>query len=570
VSDVVASTMFAIDSASPVRVQHVTVHQNISTAGALVATSPMQARAAGTANKSQSGERAATPDDLIRQAIRRRDTQGLMQLLPKGTQARNSMLTRLYALDSAFAANAASIVRLILTWMPDAMHDRFKNSNSIALQSLTGGWRFLVWQAKSGASIDNPPTGDERIYLINLLLDAGANADGVPESDSPLAELASFAATPDTVRAGKLLLEHGAHIDARNPSEIPPLVVAAQAQNGDIVRLMLEQSHADQHLLDVAVANSAIVEVNSALEPLLQAGANINIVGAKYGDPRVPFTPAADASRRFKFQGERQLMQLMIRFKADPNRVPKYRDSPLMDVIHDPEFVRELLALGADPVYHNVASGQTPLRETGPDDVDAVDMLLARGAKLDLTDADMRQYPIRIGEISWAILNNKDALAAALAKRSGKPRGADCGALYYAAATGADRTLKQLLDERVSARSPSDDEDKTPLMVAATAGRLNAVRLLLDSRAASVDEKTPTRLTPISGEFGITGYQWTGGKTALMFAAAFDRADVVRELIRRGANVRITDRTGLSALDYARGRPSAVLINERLTMPGAR
>ena len=545
-------------------VRNVTVQRNVSGAGGLMAT---PAAHADRADGHSTGERAAAPDQLIRKAVRRRDGQALLQLLPRDPQARDATLRRLFVLDGAFSANAASIVRLVLRWMPDAMTDRFKNSNSLALSSLIGGWRSLVWQAKSGEPIDNPPSGDDQIYLINLLLDAGAEVNGAPTSDSPLAQLVAIAETPDTVRAGRILLEHGAHIDARNPTEGPPLVVAAQAQNGQMVRLMLEHARADQHLLDVAIANSPIVGANSALEPLLQAGANINVVGGKYGDPRVPFTPAADAADRFKFDGERQLMQLMIRYKADPNRVPKYRDSPLMQVIHDPQLVRGLLDLGADPLFRSDGSGHTPLRETGPDDVEVVDMLLARGAKLDLTDADLQQYlPLKVplGEISWAILSNKDALAAALVRRGGKPGGADCGALYYAAGTGADRTLEQLLDKRVSVRGLRDSEDKTPLMAAAAAGRLNAVRLLLDSHAESVDERTPIRLTAQSGEFGITGYQLTGGKTPLMFAAASNRADIVGELIRRGANVRIKDRTGLSALEYAHGQSSAAIINQRL------
>src|SRR5262249_29648321 len=58
----------------------------------------------------------------------------------------------------------------------------------------------------------------------------------------------------------------------------------------------------------------------------------------------------------------------------------------------------------------------------------------------------------------------------------------------------------------------------TPLMLAAAAGQLDAVRALLDRKA-----------DPNATESA-------NGQTALMFAAALDRADVARLLVERGAD----------------------------------
>jgi ankyrin repeat protein len=105
----------------------------------------------------------------------------------------------------------------------------------------------------------------------------------------------------------------------------------------------------------------------------------------------------------------------------------------------------------------------------------------------------------------------------------------------------------------------------TPLIVAAKYGQADAVRILLEHRAADINEATPISTTVI-GQGQVVK---TGGQTALMVAVVSGRRAVVEELIRRGADVNRVDALEQTALSYAR-RSGASDIAVLLTSAGAR
>ena len=73
----------------------------------------------------------------------------------------------------------------------------------------------------------------------------------------------------------------------------------------------------------------------------------------------------------------------------------------------------------------------------------------------------------------------------------------------------------------------------TPLHYAASKGQLKAIEILLDN-SAYIDAESPNQTTP------------------LMMAAGYGTADAVRLLLESGADPRLLNDKGLSAIDFAK------------------
>jgi len=206
--------------------------------------------------------------------------------------------------------------------------------------------------------------------------------------------------------------------------------------------------------------------------------------------------------------------------------------------------VELLLAHGADPNARN-RYGRTPLMMTSAQDAGAIDLLVAAGGTINLA-APGEAGP---GPVSWALLHRNETLATALVKRRPEVARADCGALFYAAASGATTTLEALLALGIPPDS-RNSRGESALMAAARGGHVEAMRLLLDRGGAVVDEQTsPPRK-------GLEALELSG-KSALMIAASADQPEAVRFLLARGAAVNAEDAMGATALDHARrsGQP---------------
>jgi uncharacterized protein len=553
---------------------------------------------AGAPTATSNPEPARDAADAIRHAVARRDLTAFLRLLPADPARRQDALRKSAALDDAFRNCALAIVRQILRSQPDALAtERFPNSNRIAVAAVASEWNSLQYFERQGVPIDNRPDDNDYPELLRILLKAGATPNGNYDGVTPLAIIAALPPTPATIEAARLLLDAGASIGAPSPGEAPPLVAAAKSSNGEILRMMLATRHPDQELLDAALVSTAITGTNSALPLLLEAGANINTSQAPDGSPRNFFTPALWAASRFKFESERNVMQLMIRYRADPNRlaIPVSVDSPLTLVTPDVELMTGLLDLGADANYLGVSGntalvlavtapaasapagqsaryasiaallkhgadaskedsfGVSPLKATRAGDTAVVSLLMEHGATWRLNDRDLRyykQYQVPIGRYSWAVLQQKDALAAAMLAHKEPLSSDDCGIVYYAAASGSDATLAILLDQHLGSYAVRAD-NLTPLMAAAAHGQLGAVRLLLDHHVANVEERTPRRVGLEGNGHGPPAPALVGALRPLMFAGQTNSAAVAEELIRRGAEVNARDFGGYTALHYA-------------------
>jgi uncharacterized protein len=527
----------------------------------------------------------------------------LVQALPVDGEARQLALRRSLALDSAFRAGALAIVREILRWDPTAMAERDRNANRAAIAAVAEGWSSVKYFLGNGTPVANPPADDDYVELLRLLVATGADANGGPADwRPPLGIVAALPSTPATIAAARLLLGAGADIDAPHAGAQAPLVFAADSGNGDLLRIMLDGRHARQETLDAALVKTHVLTGFSMMSQLLDAGANVNTDQTPGGDPRVLFTPMVDATRLFKLRGEREATRLMVRYRADPNRMsfPGRNESPLMNVVPDPEFTAALLALGADPNYHDAGgttalivavrasegpaatgrdsaryrsvallldrganaaaedtSGDSALKGTRADDAAMIALLLDHGGTWRLTDRDLSGYRasgVPIGRYSWAVLEHKDALASATLVRGESPGADDCGLTYYAAERGSTATLETLIRRKTARAAIRDVNGWTPLMAAAANGQLATLRLLLDSHLVSVNEHSPVSKVPpsqLAGTLALGGGPEVGGATVLMVAAGANQAAVIEELIRRGADVNARDATGWTAFDYA-------------------
>ena len=112
------------------------------------------------------------------------------------------------------------------------------------------------------------------------------------------------------------------------------------------------------------------------------------------------------------------------------------------------------------------------------------------------------------------------------------------------ACTNGNAAIVEMLLESGADPNASLPGGETPLMTAARVGSLASVRALL-SRGVSVDAKDDRR-----------------GQTALMWAAAEGHAEVVEELIKAGADVRIRLASGFTPLLFAtrEGRTDVVKV----------
>jgi ankyrin repeat protein len=152
--------------------------------------------------------------------------------------------------------------------------------------------------------------------------------------------------------------------------------------------------------------------------------------------------------------------------------------------------VRYFLDAGMNPDAAD-SDGKTPLvaaAEKGR--LEIVQLLLNKGAKVDLRDGKYRATPL-----IWASLGGHEAIAELLLARGADPKikeqkqGVD--ALIAASARGRTKLVKLLLDHGANPKTV-DKEGKTAVMWAAKAGDSAAVKLLTDAGAPWDREPKPS------------------------------------------------------------------------------
>jgi serine/threonine-protein phosphatase 6 regulatory ankyrin repeat subunit B len=205
---------------------------------------------------------------------------------------------------------------------------------------------------------------------------------------------------------------------------------------------------------------------------------------------------------------------------------------------HQKRILVALLDHGADPNQRSWGPGYTPIYAA---EGELAELLLARGAKLDVTD-DKGNTPLHYAALSERLelarfLFKHHVALEARNKADETPLHSACGSL----SPKAD-FLKHLLDQKPNLNA-LDSQGRTPLLRAAERGSVVAATLLLE-RGADVSARDKE------------------GATALHYAAKISRNDLISLLLKHGGEVNAKDAAGRTPLQWTTGAETRALLLE--------
>lgn len=324
------------------------------------------------------------------------------------------------------------------------------------------------------------------------------------------------------------------------------------------------------------IASAAFGGDVNAVRKALAAGADVNFKA-------VGGTPLHIAAAK----GHREIVDALIAAGADVN--PAEIVPPLAHAVGNghTEIVLALLRAGADP---NVPKSYPPLFTAATKGMSVlIQALIERGASpnatVNLLDSKLRTSLMAAAEHghleatrvllgSGADVNRRDGSGLTAREWAEKNGHAAIVALLKEAEERAPESLPQQLlraarDGNISAleaalkagAAPDDngglESGFTPLMFAVKAGNEAAVAALLSAGAAANLSTDPTGADRelARGSYRNGGEKWAGNhrwaRTPLMLAAEKGNVDILRQLLRAGANANLADHFGFTALMLA-------------------
>ena len=379
--------------------------------------------------------------------------------------------------------------------------------------------------------------------MIDRLLKAGADPNFAgPEGETAL----MTAARGGHVAAAKVLLDHGARVDARETWRGQTALMWATAQlHPDMVREL--------------IARGADVNARSTLQKWERQ------VTAEPREKWLPpggLTPLLFASR----QGCRECAGLLLAAGADVNAADADGISPLLSSIINGHYdvAAFLIDKGADPNLAD-ATGRTPLysavdfntmpasnrpappkvidnRLTG---IDLIKALLAHGANPNARLKKQQPYRTKVDR------GNDTMLGAGTTPFLRAAKAADLAAMRLLLAHGADAKLANGSDtvNDVSAANRRAPGGINPLMAAAGLGTREE-----DTTGRRKTEADAIEAIKICLDAGLDVNAVDGrGQTALHGAALQGFDQIVKFLADHGAKLDVKDARGLTPLDAAMG-----------------
>ncbi|MBN1239172.1 MAG: ankyrin repeat domain-containing protein [Gammaproteobacteria bacterium] len=451
--------------------------------------------------------------------------------------------------------------------------------------------------ALSAALADPPPLvaavkAGERATALELIRES--SDVGAAEADGTTA--LHWAVRADDVELAAQLLEAGADATARNRYGVTPLYLAAQNGSADLIRRLLdagadpnETGNEGETVLMTAARTGGV----DAARVLLERGADVDARESWHGQTALMWAAA---------QGHPDMLRLLVEHGADVNARSNLE-----------EWERQVTA---EPRAKWLPPGSmTALLFAAREGcVDCVPVLVELGADVDAATPD------GINPVLSALINGHYDVAGALLEAGADPnlvdetgRGALYAAIDFNTMPASNRPAPHVLENRLTALDVAEmllergadpnaqlvsmppyrakldrgndmmlTAGTTPLLRAAKAGDVAAVRLLLE-HGADPALATKNGANPLMAAAGLgtaeqdtTGRYKTQaeaietieillgegldidavdarGRTALHGAALQGYDDVIRYLAERGAKLDVVDERGFTPLDTALG-----------------
>jgi ankyrin repeat protein len=317
------------------------------------------------------------------------------------------------------------------------------------------------------------------------------------------------------LRAVKRFLAGGIDVKAHNSSGETALHLAAANDTDDIIALLVKAG-ADVNAKDDRGRTPLLVAVTNgyggvkATPPLIAAGADLK-TRYKAGNSIVFEAANSDAPVP---------LQALVKAGAELDAPNDQGDTPLLLAASLGRKVTPLLIkLGANVNAKN-KEGDTPLISAAEGgELESIRLLIEAKADVNAADDQTRTALLNVTNITAAQMNSFKIDEAAVTKM-----------VEMLLAAGADVKAKRKYDAT------------TPLMAAAREGHADAVGLLVVAKS------------PLNSKSDPDGY------TPLIEAAKAGHAEVVKRLLAAGADPKIKDRVGRSALAWAADYPEVAAL----------
>ena len=409
-----------------------------------------------------------------------------------------------------------------------------------------------------------------RFFLVLALLTASyphatpsptlpiQNASFVTSAQSSSQELSIAVRAGDPARV-KALLDAGTDVNSRDPLGGTALLDACWMGNSEIVTLLLAHG-ADVNAVHresgaTPLKYAVLTARPKVVEQLLAAGADV----------RHTFRDGETALHLAASRSNPTIIEMLLKARASLDATDRDGSTPLDDaVLHDQiSAVTCLLSHGADINRTRPADGRGALHEASVKGFsDLVPTLLKAGASpiqkdrfgqtpLDLAlaykNANVISELLKSANLTGSQPAAEQAMETAALKgqtdivqiliKSGfdvnRPTSSGSTYLHDAALKNQGRVARVLIaaGAKLDARNHSGG---TPLHDAALGGSMDTINVLLDAGAV------------------VDARDVESGATPLMLAASLDRLSAVQLLVKRGADPKLTDGSGHTALDRAK------------------
>jgi hypothetical protein len=405
------------------------------------------------------------------------------------------------------------------------------------------------------------------LELARLLLDAGADVNS-PDVDGQTALM--LAVSVGSLPIAKLLIERGADINAvesfrdqnalmwaagGNQPEILDLLLASGAKNVDLrakhddwPRQMTSEPRAQFQNRQTGGLTALLYATRSGCLPcavsLVKAGADVNRPNP---DGITPLLNALD-NRHF------DIAMFLLDKGANPHAWDMNGRTPLYIAVDMNSYRQGMGGIGG-PRARAPGEAESAQAAPGPKAMDVVNRLIAMGVDTNHQLTRKRPYGAGRGRFTEYDLRGGTGPLMVAAMRH------DHAAMQVLLANGAEVDLQNVFQ-------------MTPLMLAAgmsgtsrniggappegdlQALAIRTIDLLLDA-GAEVNAQVLDSRTHTATLMSYVQGRDQEGRTALFAAAEGGRDRVVKHLLARGADPKVRDAAGKTALDYARSPPPA-------------